>query len=218
MNLLFDLDGTLTDSFPGITKCISYALVVLGRPSPNRESLRWCIGPPLKDSFTKLLGSDDKALIQKALALYRERFSTVGLFENKVYDGIPLALDSLQKDGHRLYVATSKPSVYAEQIIGHFGLNRYFKKIYGSELDGIRNDKTSLISHLLKRESIATSDAVMIGDREHDIFGAKENGLCGFGVLWGYGTKDELERSGAHTFIKTPRDLVTVFNGKSNRF
>ena len=122
MNLLFDLDGTLTDSFQGIAKCISYALVMLGRPSPNRESLRWCIGPPLKDSFAKLLASDDNALVKKALALYRERFSTVGLFENEVYDGIPSALESLQIDGHRLYVATSKPAVYAERIIGHFGL------------------------------------------------------------------------------------------------
>ncbi len=218
MNLLFDLDGTLTDPFPGITKCISYALDMLGRQLPPRESLRWCIGPPLKDSFAKLLDSDDAPLCEKALAFYRDRFGSVGLFENEVYDGIPEVLKDLQVDGHTLYVATSKPAVYAERIIDHFGLYRYFKRVYGSELDGTRSDKTSLICHILQRESIANSEASMIGDREHDIIGAKENGVYGFGVLWGYGTKDELEASGAHAFIKTPRDLVTAFNGKSNPY
>ncbi len=157
MNLLFDLDGTLTDPFPGIRKCISYALDKIGRQLPPRESLRWCIGPPLKDSFAKLLASDDEELVGKAITFYRERFSAVGLFENRVYEGIPEALEALQGDGHTLYVATSKPTVYAERIIDHFNLHRYFKRIYGSELDGTRSDKTSLISHILKRESIETS-------------------------------------------------------------
>lgn len=216
MNLLFDLDGTLTDPYPGITKCISYALDMLGRKLPPRESLRWCIGPPLRDSFAKLLASDDDALAEKALAFYRKRFGTVGLFENEVYDGIPEVLETLQKNGHPLYVATSKPAVYAERIIDHFGLRRYFKAIYGSELDGSRSDKTSLILHILKRELIAPSEASMIGDREHDIIGAKENGIYGYGVLWGYGTKHELENSGARVFFKTPRELISAFNGKAN--
>ena len=216
MNLLFDLDGTLTDPFTGITKCIAYALDMLGRKSPPRESLHWCIGPPLRDSFAKLLASDDDALTEKAVALYRERFGSVGLFENEVYDGIPELLEALQKNGHTLYVATSKPAVYAERIIAHFGLHRYFKCIFGSELDGTRSDKTSLISHILERELIAPSETSMIGDRGHDIVGATENGIYGFGVLWGYGTKDELENSGATAFFKTPRELVTAFNGKSN--
>ena len=215
MNLLFDLDGTLTDPFTGITKCISYALDMLDRALPPGESLRWCIGPPLKDSFAKLLAADDDALAERAVAFYRERFGTVGLFENEVYDGIPEVLEALQKNGHTLYVATSKPVVYAERIIDHFGLHRYFKCIFGSELDGTRSDKTSLISYILQRELIAPSETSMIGDREHDIIGAKENGIYGFGVLWGYGTKDELENSGAHTFFKTPGELVTAFNGKS---
>jgi phosphoglycolate phosphatase len=210
MNLLFDLDGTLTDPFTGITKCISYALNMLDRKLPPGESLRWCIGPPLKDSFAKLLASDDDALTERAVAFYRERFGTVGLFENEVYDGIPEVLEALQKNGHTLYVATSKPVVYAKRIIDHFGLHRYFKWIFGSELDGTRSDKTSLISHILQRELIAPSETSMIGDREHDIIGAKENGIYGFGVLWGYGTKDELENSGAHAFFKTPRELVTA--------
>jgi phosphoglycolate phosphatase len=216
MNLLFDLDGTLTNPFTGITKCIGYALNMLGRKSPPRESLHWCIGPPLRDSFAKLLTSDDDAITEKAVAFYRERFSTVGLFENEVYDGIPEALGSLQTKGHTLYVATSKPALYAERIIAHFDLQRYFKCVYGSELDGTRSDKTGLISHILKRELIAPSETSMIGDRVHDIVGAIENGIYGFGVLWGYGTKDELENSGARAFFKTPQELVTAFNGKSN--
>ena len=214
MNLLFDLDGTLTNPFTGITKCISYALDILGRESPPKESLHWCIGPPLKDSFAKLLDSADDAIIAKAVAFYRERFSTVGLFENEVYDGIPEALEALRENGHTLYVATSKPAVYAERIVAHFGLHRYFKGVFGSKLDGTRSDKTRLISHILKRELIAPSETTMVGDRVHDIVGAKENGIFGFGVLWGYGTKDELENSGAHAFLKTPRELVTAFNGK----
>jgi phosphoglycolate phosphatase len=216
MNLLFDLDGTLTNPFTGITKCIEYALDMLGRESPPRESLHWCIGPPLKASFAKLLATDDDVIIAKAVGLYRERFSTVGLFENEVYDGIPEALEALYKNGHTLYVATSKPGVYAERIIAHFGLQCYFKRVFGSELDGTRSDKTSLISHILTKELIAPPETLMIGDRMHDIVGATENGIYGFGVLWGYGTKDELENSGAHAFFKTPRELTTAFNGKSN--
>lgn len=216
MNLLFDLDGTLTNPFTGITKCIAYALDMLGRASPPRESLHWCIGPPLRDSFAKLLASDDDALTEKAVAFYRERFSTVGLFENEIYDGIPEALEALQKNDHILYVATSKPVVYAERIIAYFGLQRYFKCVFGSELDGTRGDKSSLISHILKRELIAPSETAMIGDREHDIVGATENRIYGFGVLWGYGTEDELENSGARAFFRTPQELVTGFNGKFN--
>jgi phosphoglycolate phosphatase len=216
MNLLFDLDGTLTNPFTGITRCIGYALDMLNRESPPRESLHWCIGPPLKDSFAKLLASDDDAITEKAVAFYRERFSTVGLYENEVYDGIPGALEALKKNGHTLYVATSKPVVYAERIITHFGLQRYFKCVFGSELDGARSDKTSLISHILNKEVIAPFETAMIGDRVHDMVGAAENGIYGFGVLWGYGTKDELENSGAYAFFKTPRELVTAFNGKLN--
>lgn len=210
MNLLFDLDGTLTNPFFGITKCILYALEMLGVQLPPQESLRWCIGPPLRESFATLLSSDDKALAEKALSFYRERFSSVGLFENEVYRGISEVLENLHENGHTLYVATSKPTVYAKRIIDHFRLNSYFKGIYGSELDGTRSDKTSLISYILQKELIATSETSMIGDREHDIIGAKENGISGFGVLWGYGTKDELKAAGADAFIVTPRDLVCL--------
>lgn len=215
MNLLFDLDGTLTDPYQGITRCISHALLALGRLAPLRVDLRWCIGPPLKNSFAKLLASDDDNLAEAALAIYRERFGSVGLYENEVYEGIPEALKALQEMGHTLYVATSKPTVYAKQIIEHFALQQYFRAIHGSELDGTRSDKSRLISHILQSEAIASSETLMVGDREYDMIGAKENGVCGVGVLWGYGTQEELETSGAHTCISHPKELITVFDEKS---
>ena len=217
MNLLFDLDGTLTDPFAGITKCIAYALEKMGRQSPPRKNLGWCIGPPLNSSFSKLLDSDDDALTDKAVALYRERFGRVGLFENEVYEDIPETLEALMKKGHTLFVATSKPTLYSEQIIDHFHLAPYFKRIYGSELDGTRSDKTSLIAHILQSESIDPTAALMIGDRKHDMMGAEGNDVPGIGVLWGYGTKDELENSGAKAFINTPLELVDAVNGRQEK-
>lgn len=216
MKILFDLDGTLTDPYQGITRCISHALVTLGKPSPPRMDLRWCIGPPLKKSFVKLLSSDDDKLTEEALSIYRKRFGSVGLFENEVYDDIPETLKALQEQDHTLYVATSKPRVYAERIIDHFDLGQYFSGIYGSELDGTRSDKSSLISHILQSESIASTEAAMIGDREYDMIGAKVNGVRGFGVLWGFGTKDELEASGAYTCVKKPQELITSIAGETS--
>ncbi len=135
MHLLFDLDGTLTDPFPGITRCIQHALVSLGHPSPVAESLGWCIGPSLKQSFATLLGPQDAHRADAALARYRERFSTVGLFENSVYPEIKSALNEFNSCGHNLSVATSKPGIFAERIIDHFGLKKYFRSVDGSELD-----------------------------------------------------------------------------------
>ena len=216
MNILFDLDGTLTDSYQGITRCISHALNTMGRTVPPQVSLRWCIGPPLRNSFASLLDSADDDLVDEALNLYRERFGTVGLFENEVYRGVPETLDALQQKGHTLYVATSKPAVYAGRIIDHFSLGGYFKTVSGSELDGRLGDKKSLIEHILQTESIDISNASMVGDREHDMIGAKANGVAGFGVLWGYGTREELEVSGAHACFSSPQELVPLFNGTSN--
>jgi phosphoglycolate phosphatase len=208
MHLLFDLDGTLTDPFPGITKCIQNALTSLGQPMPSAESLRWCIGPPLKNSFLRLLGPLHEHLADEAVARYRERFGSVGLFENSVYPGIEQTLEDLKNCGHSLSVATSKPFVFAERIIQHFGLSRYFHSVYGSELDGTRSDKAQLIDHILKREQIDPSSVVMIGDREHDMIGASHNSVAGLGVLWGYGTREELEAAGASACAAAPSDLV----------
>ena len=212
MNILFDLDGTLTDSFEGITKCIAHAMAKLGTPAPPPESLGWCIGPPLKKSFAQLLDSQDDELTEQALALYRERFGSVGLFENKLYEDIPQVLETLKNSGHYLYVATAKPGVYAKRIIEHFGLAKFFKGIYGSELDGTRTDKTSLIAHVLEVEPLSANATVMVGDREHDMIGANGNGIPGLGVLWGYGSRKALEASGAHACIDRPRKLIDIIN------
>ena len=211
MNLLFDLDGTLTDPFEGITRCIAHALEEMGRPPPDRGDLRWCIGPPLRKSFARLLDSDDMALAERALMIYRERFGSIGLFENKVYEDIPEALDTLKKNGHVLFVATSKPAVYASRIIDHFDLRRFFKNVYGSELNGTRGDKKDLISHILQKEAISYRETIMIGDRKYDMIGAAATAVRAVGVLWGYGTKEELENSGAHFCLEQPLELAEVF-------
>ncbi len=213
MNLLFDLDGTLTDAYDGITNSISHALSMLGRVSPPKEALRWCIGPPLKKSFAKLLGSDDVSLADTALSYYRERYSSVGLYENSVYDGIPELCRSLQDKGHTLFVATSKPTIYAVRIDEHFGLLQFFNNIYGSELDGVRNEKPDLVCHILKSESISTSTTFMIGDREQDMIGATANGIPGIGVLWGYGSREELVSSGASAYVEQPIDIMVAIDG-----
>jgi phosphoglycolate phosphatase len=210
-NLLFDLDGTLTDPYVGITASIRAALACLGRPAPPPERLGWCIGPPLRESFKRLLVTEDDALADRALTHYRERFGAVGLFENRVYAGVPTVLEQLSAKGYRLFVATSKPGVFADRILDHFGLRVHFSAVYGSELDGTRNDKGDLIAHLLSREAIPAAETVMIGDRYHDIVGARRNGVGAYGVLWGYGTRMELEKAGAVACLESPADLTARF-------
>ena len=146
--IFFDLDGTLTDPKLGITRSIQYALNKLYRTTPVENELTWCIGPPLLASLKKLLGNDDLADI--ALSLYRERFADIGIFENDVYPGIKETLSVLAKSGHRLFVATSKPSVYAQRIIDHFKMTAYFDQVFGSEMDGRRSDKAELLNHALQ--------------------------------------------------------------------
>ncbi len=206
--IFFDLDGTLTDPKPGITRSIQFALERLGRPVPVEDELTWCIGPPLLASLRQLLGDDD--LAANALVLYRERFSETGLYENTVYEGIPEALESLRAANARLYVATSKPRVYAERILDHFGLSPYFATTFGSELDGTRVDKTELLRHALRITKATPSRSTMIGDREHDMIGARNNGLKAVGVLYGYGAREELEAAGAGALIAKPLDLFDI--------
>ncbi len=208
-SILFDLDGTLTDPFTGITKSIVYALEKMGAAVPDINTLGWCIGPPLRDSFLKLLGTD-KADAEQAVAFYRERFEKTGMYENRVYEGIPGVLDALQEKGHALYVATSKPWVFAQKIIRHYDLESYFRQIYGAELDGTRGDKPSLIAYILAQECLDPSGTVMVGDTAYDMIGARENGVYGAGVLWGYGSKQDLESSGAGICMDRPRELICL--------
>ena len=209
MRLLFDLDGTLTDPFLGITNCIQHALSGLGKNPLPADQLCWCIGPPLQESFSILLETTDAALIESAIQIYRERFAKVGLFENKLYSEIPEVLRTLVQDGHTLSVATSKPEVFARRIISHFKLDQYFIHVDGSQLDGTRSDKTSLISHILERDGICRKDAIMIGDRKHDIIGARANHITSIGVAWGHGSREELESADADFIAVRPADLPT---------
>jgi phosphoglycolate phosphatase len=195
--LFFDLDGTLTDSKPGITACIRHALHSLGRAAPHADELGWCVGPPLKASFAELLGSQEPALLERALALYRERFGTVGLFENALYPGVLDTLRAFQAAGHRQFVVTAKPHVYARRIAEHFGLMGPIEAVYGSELDGTRGDKGELIAHVLALHGFDPAQVLMIGDREHDMAGAARCGVAGIGAAWGYGGEAELRRHGA---------------------
>jgi phosphoglycolate phosphatase len=204
--IYFDLDGTLTDPKPGITRSIQYALGKLGCAVPSEDELTWCIGPPLHASLKKLVGTED--LADTALSLYRERFADIGLFENEVYPEIEDSLSVLAKSGRRLFVATSKPVVYAERIIDHFKLRDYFERIFGSELDGRRADKTELLRYALETMGIEPSQAMMIGDRSHDMVGARNNGMTAIGVLYGYGGKQELLDAGAHHVCATPQGLL----------
>jgi phosphoglycolate phosphatase len=208
MGLLFDLDGTLTDPGPGITRCIQHALARLGRRSPRAAHLTWCIGPPLKESLARLLETSDAALTEDALALYRERYASVGMFENAVYPEVREGLAQLSGAGHRLWVATSKPHVYARRILAHFGLLELFVDVYGSELSGERAEKASLLRHVLAVEAFERPPT-MVGDRRHDVEGAHANGLRAIGVLWGYGSEAELRAAGADALVASMPELVS---------
>lgn len=193
--VLFDLDGTLTDPKEGITRCIQHALVQLGAEPPPAEQLEWCIGPPLKESFAKILNTIDPAKLDEAVELYRVRFSVIGLFENILYPDIIPALRKIQASGLGIMLATSKPRVFAAKIMDHFQLTPFFAAIYGSELDGRLGDKAELIAHILKENSLDPQHTMMIGDRSHDIIGGKKNGTMTAGVSYGYGSLSELTES-----------------------
>ncbi|WP_407176232.1 HAD family hydrolase [Bradyrhizobium sp. STM 3562] len=203
--IFFDLDGTLTDPKIGITRSIRYALEQLGREAPSEDDLTWCIGPPLHASLLRLLG--EPHLADRALLLYRERFSDIGLYENAVYAGIEETLAALADGSRRLFVATSKARVYAMRIIEHFKLGAYFEHVFGSELDGARTDKTELLKYALDTTRVDPADALMVGDRSYDIVGARNNRMRALGVLYGYGTRDELTQAGAHGLCTKPVEI-----------
>jgi phosphoglycolate phosphatase len=212
--VLFDLDGTLTDPFEGITRSIRYALEKMGAGDTASEELRWCIGPPLWDSFSVLLGTDDKSELDRAVAFYRERYTATGLFENTLIDGIPELLAALREAGAQLHVCTSKPHAYAGSIVEHFGLMRFFGKVYGSELDGTRSQKSELIAHVLKEEKLSAGETLMIGDRKHDLIGANANKVGGIGVLWGYGSREELEAENPLLIAERPEQISVILKNR----
>ena len=209
-NILFDLDGTLTDPQQGIFNCIRYALEQMGREVNGTRGWERYIGPPLLASFAELLQTSDMAEAHRALGFYRERFAQKGLFENRVYADIEEVLANVSRAGGNLYVATSKPRVFARRIIDFFQLSQYFRAVHGSELDGTRVDKGELLSYVLQTENLDPEHTLMVGDREFDIHGARAAGVAVAGVLWGYGSREELESAGADWLCSKPDELTAI--------
>lgn len=212
-NILIDLDGTLTDPKVGITESARYGLHKIGYPISSDVNIDWIIGPPLKASLAKILDvALDNDLAEQALLAYRERFSVTGLFENEVYAGVAETLAQLKQRGFQLYVATAKPTVYAQQILEHFELAPYFQKIYGSELTGERTNKGDLIAYILEQEQLNAAECMMVGDREYDILGARRNGIEAIGVSYGYGSSQELEHAQPKYTIDAFAQLPAIFS------
>nr|WP_218954918.1 HAD-IA family hydrolase [Acinetobacter sp. YH01021] len=200
------MDGTLTDPKVGITTSARYGLEKIGHPISDEINIDWIIGPPLKASLAKILNVEaDHVLAEQALMGYRERFAVKGLYENHVFEGVAETLAELKRRGYRLFVATAKPTVYAKQILEHFDLAQYFTDIHGSELNGDRTNKAELIQYILAQQQLQADQCMMVGDREHDIFGARHNGIETIAVSYGYGSQEELE-------VAQPKYKIDRFN------
>jgi phosphoglycolate phosphatase len=203
--LFFDLDGTVSNNFEGIARCLNFALERLGLRQLSDAEVMPFVGPPFRESLPRTFpGINTEA----ALQLYRERYEKLGWLENSLYDGIAEAIRTLHLQGFTVALCTSKPRVFAERIIDHFDLRRYFDGIHGPELDGKFDRKTDLLEHLVKRYNVAPANALMIGDRDKDIEAALHVGAQSLAVLWGFGAEAELIDAGAHYFVRTPSALV----------
>ena len=207
MYLLFDLDGTLTEPEAGITNSIKYALKKYGIEETDRQKLRLCIGPPLIDSFENLWGFDHDRAVQ-AVVYYREYFAKTGIFENEIYDGIPEMLAALKTAGHSILLATSKPEEYATQILGHFGILKYFDFVAGNTLREERPKKEDVLAYIKSLYSdLCSENGIMIGDRKYDVEGARSLSLPCIAVLYGHGSREELEAAGADCIVGTVDEL-----------
>lgn len=212
-SLFFDLDGTLTDSSEGITKCAQLALRHFGIAAEDRGALRVFIGPPLRESFPKF--GVPEAQVEEAVEVFRSRYNVVGKFENRPYDGIPQLLEKLKAEGYRLFVATSKPEVTAKEILQKFDLAKYFEIICGATMDGQRDSKESVIEHLLAQTD--GKNALMIGDTAYDVNGANVFGIPTLGVTWGFGTSTEMLEAGAIGLVDTPEALYHAITEKDEK-
>jgi phosphoglycolate phosphatase len=208
--ILFDLDGTLTDPREGIVRSLRHAFSTIGWPVPSDHELERWIGPPLHQAFGQHFGQAHAALVEPSVAAYRERFGSVGLYENVLYAGIAAGLAELAEKRRRLFVVTSKPTPFAARILEHFDLLQCFEAVHGSELSGERSDKTELIAHVLRVNRLSAERAIMVGDREHDVIGARQNGVIALGVLWGYGSEQELLAAGARETFAEPAQLFAA--------
>ena len=208
--ILFDLDGTLTNSELGITTCVQHALSKFGIEVEDRTQLRPFIGPPLRESFQVYYGLSEEDS-ERAIAYYRERFSVKGLYENEVYPGVEKTLQALKESGKKLIIATSKPEKFTLIILEHFDLLKYFDYVVGATMDGSRGEKADIIRYVLDNYEIGDKNqAIMIGDRKYDILGAKENGLKSIGVLYGFGDREELEEAGADYIVEKAEDIIKI--------
>ena len=209
LNLFFDLDGTLIDPQEGLTKAIQVALEKMGEKDiPTSHELRWCIGPPLWNSFEVLLGPG--ADIGEAMDYYREHFTDDGMYQADVYDGIGEMFDSFHQVDAQMFIATSKPAIYAQEIIEHFGIHAHVERLFGSELDGTNSDKTELLKFALDETGADPAKSVMIGDRQFDIFGARNNDIPGVGALWGFGDPEELHLAEADSLAGAPEEVPEI--------
>lgn len=206
--LLLDLDGTLSDNFSGIAASIRHALAALHAPDTDDAMLRTCVGPPLRESFARLIQGADARLVERAIDAYRERYGALGWQENVAYPGIGTALEALAAQGARLFVCTSKPEPYAKRIVAHFGFDAFIERVYGADLRGSLDDKRKLLAHLLASEALEPRRCAMVGDRHHDIRAARANGTQAIGVLWGYGAREEL--ADADRLLARPEELATL--------
>lgn len=204
--IFMDLDGTISDPKEGITKAVAHALSYYGIQVENLDTLEKFIGPPLLDSFQDFYGFSEERS-REAIEKYREYFGSQGLFENVLYDGMKELLAAVVSHGKKIAIATSKPEVYTVQILKYFGIEHYFQFVAGSTLDGGRSKKRDVIRYALDSLKITADQAVMVGDRKHDVIGAKENGMCAVGVLYGYGDRKELETAGADCIVTDVEEL-----------
>lgn len=206
-HILFDLDGTLTDSGEGIMNCAKLALEHYGLPIPSEAELRTFVGPPLHESFIRFGVPAEEA--ENAIKIYRSRYLTVGKFENFPYPGIPEMLGALKEAGHKLYVATSKPENTSVEILEHFGLAQYFDLICGASMDLSRNSKADVIAYLLDKTG-HVENTVMVGDTAFDVIGAKAHGIATIGVAWGYGKVEDMENAGSAAIVHTAQELLML--------
>ena len=207
--VFFDLDGTITDSGEGIMNCATLALEYFGLPVPSREEMRVFVGPPLDQTFIRFGVPADKT--DEAIKVFRSRYTTVGKFENFPYPGVADMLQSLKEQGHRLFVATSKPEVMAIEVLRHFDLDGYFEQIAGATLDGSRSHKADVITYLLGLTG-DVGQTLMVGDTAFDVIGAAAHGISTIGVSWGYGTVEDMEKAGAVAIAHSMEELVALIN------
>lgn len=211
--IFFDLDGTLTESGEGITKSVRYALEKIGRPEEDLEKLKVFVGPPLMEQFMKYAGVDE-ATGRKAVEYYRERYEVKGIFENRPYEGVETMLQELKRKGYILAVASSKPEYYVKKILDYFNLTPYFTEVVGSEMNGARTSKSEVIEEALKRLNMSNrrKEVLMVGDKEHDVLGARAAGLECIAVSYGYGTLEELTEAQPLKIVDSADELLHFFD------